>query len=107
MKTMNVTPMTVAPFESTTMTEKMMQHKAQTKYKIPTMNSGDSDDFGLSAIFVLFNFHKMKVFKEVDHLLISRWASSVRNGFASSKGMTISGSSGQKQISKTKKQEKA
>ena len=67
------------------------------------MNSGDSDDFGLSAIFVLFNFHKMKVFKEVDHLLISRWASSVRNGFASSKGMTTSGSSGQKQISKNKK----
>ena len=28
MKTMNVTPMTVAPFESSTMTEKMMQHKA-------------------------------------------------------------------------------
>lgn len=69
------------------------------------MNSGDSDDFGLSAIFVLFNFHKMKV-KEVDHLLISRWASSVRNGFASSKGMTTSGSSGQKQISKTKKNRK-
>ena len=34
MKTMNVTPMTVAPFESTTMTEKMMQHKAfLTKFK--------------------------------------------------------------------------
>jgi hypothetical protein len=67
------------------------------------MNSGDSDDFGLSAIFVLFNYLKLKVFKEVDHLFISHRASSVRNGFASSKGMTTSGSSGQKQISKTKK----